>query len=296
MKALLTAEAVPVRRKGGGRRAVRYSLWVVSIYLLLAVGSVIAGFPLFWMVTSAMKESHFIFIQPPQWIPDPFAWDNFPRAWLSILPFFTFLRNSLIISLGNVLAVGISSSIIAYGFARLQVRESGVLFILVLATMMVPEQVLIIPQFLLYSKLGWVNTWLPLMVPWWFGDAFHIFLLRQFFLTLPRELDDAARIDGAGTFGILWRIILPLSKPALAVVAVFTFIYHWNNFFYPLVFLGDRESYTLQLGLNLFRGRYSVRFAEMMAVSVLVLIPVLVIFFLAQQYFIRGIALTGIKG
>ncbi len=296
MKTALTARAVPVIRKGRARRVARSSLGVASLYLLMSAGALIAGFPLFWMVTSAMKETHFIFIQPPQWIPDPFAWDNFPRAWLGILPFFTFLRNTLVISLGNVVAVVISSSIIAYGFARLQVRESGVLFILVLATMMVPEQVLIIPQFLLYTKLGWVNTWLPLMVPWWFGDAFHIFLLRQFFLTLPRELDDAARIDGAGSFGILFRIILPLSKPALAVVAVFTFIYHWNNFFYPLVFLGDRESYTLQLGLNLFRGRYSIHFGEMMAVSSLVLIPVVAIFFFAQHYFIRGIALTGIKG
>ena len=162
--------------------------------------------------------------------------------------------------------------------------------------MMIPEQVLIIPQFILFSKLGWVNTYLPLMVPWWFGDAFHIFLLRQFFMTLPRELDDAATIDGCGAFGILWRIILPLSKPALAVVAVFTFIYNWNNFFYPLVFLGDMDKYTLQLGLNLFRGRYEVRFGEMMAVSVLVLIPILVVFFISQRYFIRGIALTGLKG
>jgi ABC-type glycerol-3-phosphate transport system permease component len=285
-----TALARAARRR---RRRVGY---YVSIYGLLLLGTVVFTLPFFWMVSMALKPSDQIFVFPPVWLPDPVRWENFAEGWSRFFPFTRFLINTLIITGNNVVANLFTCTLVAYGFARLRAPESGFLFTLVLATMMVPEQVTMIPVYWLFTQLGWVNTFLPLTVPSWFGYPFFIFLLRQFFLTLPRDLDDAARIDGCSTWGILYRILLPLSKPALAAVAIFAFIRNWNSFLYPLIYLNDMEKYTLQLGLNMYRGQYYAEFHLMMAVALLVLIPVIVIFFLAQQYFIQGIALTGLKG
>jgi multiple sugar transport system permease protein len=191
----------------------------------------------------------------------------------------------------------LTATLVAYGFARFRFPFKNFFFMLVLSTLMVPWEVTIVPSFLLFKLLGWLDTLAPLIVPHWFGGGpFFIFLLRQFFLTLPRDLDDAARIDGCTTWGILYRILLPLSKPALAAVAIFAFIRNWNNFLYPLIYLNDMEKYTLQLGLNMYRGQYYTEFHLMMAVALLVLVPVIVVFFVAQKYFIQGIALTGLKG
>jgi multiple sugar transport system permease protein len=275
------------------RRRVGYHL---AVYGLLIAGSVVFSMPFFWMISMALKPSDQIFIFPPVWLPDRPRWENFSDGWSKYFPFTQFLINTLVITGNNVVANLLSCTLVAYGFARLRVRESDLLFTLVLATMMVPEQVTMIPVYYLFSQLGWVNTHLPLMVPSWFGYPFFIFLLRQFFMTLPRELDDAARIDGCSTWGILYRILLPLSKPALAAVAVFAFIRNWNNFLYPLIYLNDMEKYTLQLGLNMYRGQYYSEYHLMMAVALLVLIPVIVVFFVAQKQFIQGIALTGLKG
>jgi ABC-type glycerol-3-phosphate transport system permease component len=275
------------------RRRVGYHL---AVYGLLIAGSIVFSMPFFWMISMALKPSDQIFIFPPVWLPDRPRWENFSDGWSKYFPFSQFLVNTLVITGNNVVANLLSCTLVAYGFARLRVRESDLLFTLVLATMMVPEQVTMIPVYYLFSKLGWVNTHLPLMVPAWFGYPFFIFLLRQFFLTLPRDLDDAARIDGCSTWGILYRILLPLSKPALAAVAVFSFIRNWNNFLYPLIYLNDMDKYTLQLGLNMYRGQYYSEYHLMMAVALLVLVPVIAVFFVAQKQFIQGIALTGLKG
>lgn len=290
------SQAVTVARLDVAARRRRRAGYYLAVYAVLLAGAVVFSMPFFWMISMALKPSDQIFIFPPVWLPSPPRWQNFADGWSKYFPFTQFLVNTIIITGNNVVANLVSCTLVAYGFARLRVRESDLLFTLVLATMMVPEQVTMIPVYYLFSKVGWVNTFLPLMVPAWFGYPFFIFLLRQFFLTLPRDLDDAARIDGCSTWGILYRILLPLSKPALAAVAVFAFIRNWNNFLYPLIYLNDMEKYTLQLGLNMYRGQYYSEYHLMMAVALLVLVPIIVVFFVAQKQFIQGIALTGLKG
>ncbi len=279
------------------RQSVRHSIHTIFVYGLIVPGAVMFMLPFLWMVSTALKPPDQIFIFPPKWIPEPLRWQNFSEGWTAYLPFSIFLRNTLIITIGNVLGNLFSCSLAAYGFARLRARGSTLLFLMVLGTMMVPQEVTVIPQYILFTRLGWNNTWLPLMVPAWFGYPFFIFLLRQFFMSLPKDLDEAARIDGASSWGILFRIILPLSKPALAAVVIFAFIGNWNNFLYPLIYLRDMDKQVLAVGLNMFRGQYgNVDFHYMMAVSLLVLMPVLVVFFIGQRAFVQGIALTGLKG
>ncbi len=293
-RALAIRRAVrPWYRHKGVRRVV----YVVLVYGLLVPGAILFLLPFLWMLSTAFKIPKQIFVYPPQWIPDPIRWQNFIEGWTKYMDFTVFLRNSLIITIGNIIGNLISCSLAAYGFARLQARGKDILFLMVLGTMMVPMWVTLIPQYVLFSRLGWTNTFLPLMVPPWFGWPFFIFLLRQFFMTIPKDLDDAARIDGCSTFGILWRIILPLSRPALATVTVFAFIGNWNNFMGPLVYLRDQDKYTLALGLQRFQGQYgNVQYHYMMAVAVIAVLPIIVVFFLAQQYFVKGIVMSGIKG
>lgn len=279
-------------------RLIRHSAFTIVIYALLLAGSAVFILPFLWMISTSLKDPKDIFAYPPQWVPNPMHWENYLQGWAGnpLMPFNIFLRNTLIITFNNLIGNLVSCSIVAYGFARLQGRGKNLLFLMVLATMMVPQEVTLIPQYILFTKLHWVNTFLPLTVPAWFGWPFFIFLLRQFFLTLPHELDDAARIDGCSTWGILFRILLPLSKPALATVAIFAFISNWNNFLSQLIYLHDRDKITLAVGLNMFRGQYTTDFHLLMAVSVISLIPILVIFFLAQRIFIQGIQFTGIRG
>ncbi len=223
-------------------------------------------------------------------------WRNYLLAWRA-LPFTTFLRNTIIITLSAVLGQLISTSLVAYAFARLRWPGRDALFIVVLATMMLPGQVTMIPVYLIFRQLHWIDTLLPLIVPAWLGgSAVYIFLLRQFFLTIPLELEEAARIDGASSFAIYWRIMLPLSKPILATIAVFAFIANWNDFMTPLIYLNSTDHMTLALGLRQFQGTYSSDWHLMMAAATAVLAPVLIIFFVAQKQFVRSIVLTGIKG
>ena len=244
-----------------------------------------------------MKLPKQIFVFPPQLIPNPPQWRNFVDGWTRYVPFTLYLRNTLIITGNNIVGNLFSCCLAAYGFARLRARGKDVLFLLVLGTMMLPFWVTLIPQYVLFSRLHWTNTFLPLMVPAWFGWPFFIFLLRQFFMTIPRDLDAAARIDGCSTWGILWRVILPLSKPALATVAVFAFIGNWNNFLSPLIYLRDQDKYTLAIGLQRFQGVHgNMQYHHMMAVSTLIVLPILVVYFLAQRLFVRGIVMTGMKG
>lgn len=293
----IPAQTDAVLAKVARRQRLRVIVRTIVAYALILPGAFLFMLPLLWMLSTALKEPNQIFVYPPQWIPNPIRFDNFVEGWTKYLPFTTFLRNTVLITTNNVIGNLVSCSLVAYGFARVRARGRDLLFLLVLATMMVPMEVTMIPTYVLFTKIGWVGTFLPLMVPAWFGWPFFIFLLRQFFLGIPYDLDDAARIDGCSTFGILWRIILPLSKPALATVAVFSFIGNWNNFLLPLIYLREKEMLTLAIGLNQFRGQFGqVDFHLLMAVSLLVLLPVLLVFYLAQRLFIQGIVLTGIKG
>jgi len=279
------------------RREARRAGHVILVYGLIIPGAILLTMPFLWMLSTALKEPKKIFVYPPEWIPSPVRWQNFIEGWTKYVNFNLFLRNSLIVTINNVVGNLISCSLAAYGFARLRARGKNILFLLVLATMMVPMWVTLIPQYVLFSRLGWTNSFRPLMIPPWFGWPFFIFLLRQFFMTLPQDLDDAARIDGCSTWGILLRIILPLSKPALAAVAVFAFIGNWNNFMGPLIYLQDEDKYTLALALQHFQGEHGfAMYHYMMAVASLTVLPIILIFFLAQRYFVRGIVMTGMKG
>ena len=267
----------------------------IFAYALLITGSIVIMMPVFWMVSSALKPNHEIFLYPPQWIPQPPQWDNFVKA-MTALPFDVYFRNTLIIEIGTIVGTVFSCSIVAYGFARLEAPGRNFWFIVLLSTMMLPGVVTMIPVYLIFRQLGWVNTFLPLIVPNWFGSAFYIFLLRQFFMTIPRDFEEAARIDGANTWQIITRIVLPLSKPALATVTIFTFMGVWNDFMGPLIYLNKPETYTLALGLNFFKGQYTSDWNMLMAASLVMMLPLVLLFFAAQKAFIEGITLTGIKG
>ena len=278
----------------------------IVVYVLLVGLALIYMAPLLWMLSTSLKASWEVVVRPPVWIPSELHWENYWEGWTA-LPFNIFLRNSLMIALHNVFANLITCSMAAYAFARLRAPGKNVFFIAILSTMMMPFEVTIIPHYLLWMHVGnftrdafgftaGINTFWPMMLPAWFTWPFGVFLLRQFFLTLPTELDDAARIDGASIFRIYWNIVLPLSKPALASVAILGFMGNWNNFIQPLIFLNDWDHFTIPIGLNFFRGQYRTYFEQMMAVSLITVLPILILFFFTQRYFIRGIALTGIKG
>jgi ABC-type glycerol-3-phosphate transport system permease component len=293
----LTRPSLPHTQPWHQKRGVRRGAHAALVYALAVPGAILFTIPLLWMLSTALKEPKQIFLFPPEWIPDPLLWGNFVAGWNDFLPFNTFLANSLIITVSNIVGNLISCSLAAFAFARLRARGKNLLFLLVLGTMLLPQEVTVIPQYVLFTRLGWNDSWLPLMVPPWFGWPFFIFLLRQFFMGIPRELDEAARLDGASSGRILWNLILPLSKPALATVVIFGFIGNWNNFLYPLIYIRSMDKQVLAVALNMFRGAYgNANYQYMMAVSLLVLLPVLVVFFLGQRLFVRGIALTGIKG
>jgi multiple sugar transport system permease protein len=284
--------ATTYRRALPVRRIVAKSV----IYLLLIAGALVALLPFFWLVRSSVMGSHQIFTSPPEWIPRPWTWENYSES-LTVIPFRQYLINTLTIELFVVSGTVITSTLAGYSFARLRWAGRDTVFAVLLATMMLPYAVTLIPSFILWQKLDALNTYYPLTVPAWFGGgAFNIFLLRQFFRTIPRDLDEAAYLDGATPLRVLWEILLPLSRPALIVVAIFTFIGVWNDFLGPLIYLNDDEKFTLALGLASFKGLYNAQWGYLMAASTAVIAPIVVLFFLAQRYFVQGITLTGIKG
>jgi len=263
---------------------------------LILIGAGIFLVPLFWMVRTSLMPGGEVFLQPIRWIPSRLLWENYPKA-LKVIPYLTFLRNSILITSLSIVGAIFSSCLVAYAFARLNGPGKRVWFTLLLITMMLPDAVRLVPTYLLFRVFGWLDTYKPLIVPHFFGSAFYIFMLRQFYLTLPRELDDAAKIDGCSFFGIFWRLILPLSKPAVATVAIFSFYNSWNDFMEPMIYLNTMEKYTLPLGLTFFvnvRGR--TEWNLLMAASVLPIIPCVVLFFLSQRFFVQGVSLTGLKG
>lgn len=273
--------------------------WRTFVWTILLVGAVVMILPFLWLLSSSLKTELAIFRYPPDWIPDPIQFSNYIDAWTT-RPFALYVRNTLVILLLNEIAVLVSASFCAYGFARIDFPGRNVWFGILLATVMLPGIVTMIPQFVIFSRIGWVNTILPLTVPFFFGGgAFNIFLLRQFFRTLPAELADAAYIDGASEITIYWRIMLPLAKPALATIAIFTFIGTWNDFMGPLLYLAkDPNKFTVALGLAMFRTAFAgrTRWDLLMAASTMMIIPVIFVFFVAQRYFIQGIAISGLKG
>lgn len=264
-------------------------------YLLLILGSIVFLAPIVWMISTSLKGEGDIFTIPPKWIPEVFQWSNYVDA-VNSFPFFRYTVNSVIITAASVIGGVISSAFVAYAFAKLRWPGRDIWFIILIATMMLPPQITMVPLFIFYSKLDWINTYLPLILPHFFGSAFYIFLIRQFYRSVPKELDEAAKIDGASAFYIWSRIYIPLSKPVLATTAIFIFMFTWNDFLGPLIYLMDSDKFTLQLGLRGFQQQYGTRWNVMMAASVLVALPTIVVFFAFQKYFIRGAAVSGVKG
>ncbi len=267
----------------------------ISSHLVLMPLAIIYMIPFFWMVSTSLKPDTQIFLWPPVWIPKPFMWSNYPEA-INFIPFWAYVKNTLIIAFFAILGVLLSCPPVAYSFSRIPWAGRNVLFIMTIATMMLPYQVTMIPLFIIFSRLGWVGTYLPLIVPHFFGGAFYIFLLRQFFMTIPQELTDAARIDGASEIGIYTRIMLPLTRPALATIVVFEFLARWRDFLGPLIYLNDPQKYTISLGLQMFRMEHGTEWALLMACSIVLTAPIIVLYFFVQRTFIQGITLTGLKG
>jgi ABC-type glycerol-3-phosphate transport system permease component len=283
-----------------GKEALARRFYRSGLYILAIIGALAFSLPFFWTVSSSLKPISEIYRFPPTLWPSDIRWTNYSDVF-RLAPFARFIWNTVIITALAMLGQVLSASAVAYGFARFRFPGRDQLFFLVLSTMMLPWQVTIVPTFLLFRYLGWINTFLPLIVPSYFGGgAFFIFLLRQFFLTIPKDLDEAAKLDGASSARIFWNIILPLSKPALATVAIFAFLEHWNEFIGPLIFLNSTEKFTLSIGLRYFMVNPfesdEPREAILMAASLIVALPPLLLFFMAQKYFVRGIITTGLKG
>jgi ABC-type glycerol-3-phosphate transport system permease component len=284
-------ELVAARRRGQWLERVG----LVFAFLIVVFFAALFVSPLYWMVTTSLKSSPEVFRLPPVWWPPHLRWQNYPNA-LDVFPFVRYATNTLRIAVPVAIGTTLSSALVAYGFSRLRWPGRDLVFYLVLATLMIPNWVTLVPLYILFNRIGWVNTYRPLVVPAFFGDPFSIFLLRQFFLRQPQDLVDAARVDGASHPRIFAQIILPLSRPALAVVGLFAFINAWTDFFNPLIYLSNPDKYTLQIGLFNFFAQHFVNWPGFMAASVVVLAPVVVIFFLAQKTFIEGITFTGLKG
>jgi multiple sugar transport system permease protein len=269
----------------------------IIVYTLLIVLSLVFIFPFFWMVTSSLKANDQIFMWPPQWLPNPVVWQNYVDAFNNpYLPFAKFFQNTMIIEVGVMVGKLLSCVLVAYGFARLRAPGKDFIFGILLATFMLPGAVILIPKYILFNYMGWIDTFLPLIVPSWLGESYAIFLMRQFFMSIPVEYEEAARMDGANTFQIIRNIIVPLSTPILAVIMVLTFKDVWNDFFGPLLYLNDASKYTLSIGLAYFNGQYVVQMSLLMAAATVMMLPLVVVFFFGQKAFVEGISLTGITG
>ncbi len=276
---------------------IRHNASRFLIHLTLAGGGALMLVPFFWLLSSSLKAPHEIFVFPPKWIPDPIRWSNYLEVF-EVVSVMRYAANTMTITFFSTLGVIVSSSMAAYSFARLRFKGRDIVFALILSTVMLPYVVTMIPVYILFTRLGWIGTFLPLIVPDWFGGPITIFLLRQFFRTIPLELEDAARIDGASRPRIFAQIILPLSRSALTVVLVLSLLHNWNDFLTPLIYLHKRDLFTLALGLNAlqyFEGGLDWTH-YVMALATLMVLPVVILYFLAQRAFVEGIVLTGLKG
>jgi ABC-type glycerol-3-phosphate transport system permease component len=266
------------------------------VWAILAFGgAILFVIPFVWMVSTSLKSEVQAFVFPPVWIPDPVKWENYAEAF-AIQPTALFLRNTVIVTGLAVLGEVISSSLVAFGFARMRFRGRDKLFILLLATLMLPSHVTLIPNFILFRQLNWINTWLPLIVPYWLGTPLAVFLLRQFLMTISFELDDAARIDGAGFIDLYWRIAMPLARPAIGVIAMMAIVNHWNEFTAPLIYLSTKDQFTISVGLRAFQTEQNfLHVPLLMASSTVAVVPLVVLFFIGQKFFVQGISLSGMK-
>ncbi|BFH61332.1 MULTISPECIES: carbohydrate ABC transporter permease [Paenibacillus] len=268
----------------------KWSIGRLITFLVLIAGAAIVLVPLLWTVSTSLKSPAEVF--QDSFIPKVWHWDNYKNA-VTAVPFFLFLKNTLIILVPVMIGTVFSSALCAYGFARFNFKGKRSLFLVLLATMMLPGQVTMIPMFIIFKEAGWVDTFLPLIIPSFFGGgAFNIFLIRQFMRGIPKDLDEAAFMDGASRWSIFTRIMLPLSKPPLIAVAIFTFMGVWNDFQGPLIYLNTNTKYTLALGLSMFKGLYNVEWNMLMAATVLIMLPAIIVFFFLQKYFIEGISLS----
>ncbi len=287
----MISEAAPTRTLANRPRAVVGRL---LLHLALILGGLLMLAPLAWMVSTSLKQPGQIFIYPPQWIPRPVAWENYAKT-VSVIPFGRYYWNSTFTATAVTVLQLLTSSLAAFAFARLRFRGRDLLFLLYLATMMIPFPVTMIPNFIIMRLLGWIDSYKALILPPAFS-ACSTFLLRQYFMSLPFDLDDAARVDGASSFRIWWQIALPLSGPVLATLAIFTFLGQWNNFLWPLIVTNSERMLTLPVALAAFQGQYRVEWHLLMAGSVISLVPILVIYLVGQKWFVRGITLTGLGG
>ncbi|MBC8075062.1 MAG: carbohydrate ABC transporter permease [Chloroflexales bacterium] len=277
------------------RRPFSFYLGWGLLYAVLVVGALLFALPLVWMLSSSVKPGYQVYAMPPQWIPDTLIWDGYIEPWKKFA-MGTFYRNTLILVIANTVLTLLSSSLVAFAFARMRFRGRNVLFLLVLSTLMLPPQVTLIPTYWLFSRLKLVNTLYPLIIPALFGAPFNIFLLRQYFMTIPLEMDDAARIDGCGWFAIYWRIIVPLSAPAMGVVAIFSATFWWLEFFQPLIYLNTENNFPLSIGLTLINTRNFNNVQATFAMTTIALIPIIALFFIAQRRYVQGIVVSGVKG
>lgn len=274
------------------KRNKRKNIW---IYIVLIVFSLLLLFPFYWMLRSSFMTDREIFSIRPKWFPDSFLFENYIEAFKTA-PFGRYFLNSFFIVFANVTGAIISSSFAAFGFTRFKFKGRDFFFGLLISTMMIPYTVLMIPQFIGWQVVGAYNTYWPLILPAFFGSAFNIFLVKQFYMGIPREYDEAALVDGAGYLTIYARIILPMAKPALCTVGVFTFMNTWNDFMGPLLYLNSQQMKTVSLGLQMFIGQFTQQWNLLMAAAAVVMIPMIIVFFMAQKYFIEGITFSGLKG
>ncbi|WP_409288835.1 carbohydrate ABC transporter permease [Peribacillus sp. SCS-37] len=266
------------------------------VLFVLIMGSIALLTPLWWMISTSLKTPAEIAQFPPSFLPEKFSFSNYVKAW-STGPFTRWAMNSVFLAVVTTFASVLVNSLVAYGFAKLKFKGRNFWFVVVLSTMLLPGFVTMIPQYMLFSKLGWINTYLPLIVPSFLGSAFFIFLLRQFMMTIPNEFIEAAVMDGAGHLKIWWHIMLPLTKPALITVAIFSFNGSWNDLLGPLLYLNDESLYTIQLGLQTFKGSVQTQWNYLMAMSVMILLPTVLVFFIFQRFFIEGSNISsGTKG
>jgi ABC-type glycerol-3-phosphate transport system permease component len=268
------------------------------MYVLLVGLCLFILLPVGWMLTASLKpDLEPVFTVTPEWWPTAFwRWENYHRVLTETMPFLRYMINTTVIVVANIFGILISCSVVAFAFARLRFRGSKVLFYILIVTMLIPWQALMVPQFLMFFKIGWYGTYLPLIVPSFGGSAFFIFLMRQYMRTIPRDLDDAARVDGLNTFQIFWRIILPLSTPVLTVCAVFTFLWNWNNLLGPLIYLDSEDKFTVAIGLANLVSRAGTPWNLLMAANLISIVPPVVVYFFVQKKLIGGIASVGLKG
>jgi ABC-type glycerol-3-phosphate transport system permease component len=301
----MSTETTPISTRrslyGSFRKNLANTNYIIRliIFLILLIGAIIMIAPFAFLISSSLKIETQVFQYPIQWIPDPVRWMNYVDA-LTQKPFFLYFKNTMIIVIFNQIAILATASLCGYGFARIEFPGRNFWFGVALATMMLPYYVTMVPQFILFSRFGWMDSYLPLIIPYFCGGgAFNIFLFRQFFRSIPEDLSDAARMDGCSEFGIYWRIFVPLSTPVFITVSIFTFMFSWNDFIGPLLYINSPQKFTVALGLATYRSMMGVgrtRWDLLMAASVAMTLPILLLFFILQRYFIKGVVMSGIKG